>query len=78
MLNWSIHISVDSETCWDLSYEVPSGPAFYFFAKSHLVIEIKAKKGGKKDGTTAQKRIDCTIYAPITPVDILEPIGDTL
>ena len=42
------------------------------------MIEIKAKKGGKKEGMTGQKRIDCTIYAPITPVDKLEPVGDTL
>ena len=42
------------------------------------MIEIKATKGGKQTETTAQKRIDCTIYAPITPVDILEPVGDTL
>ena len=71
-------MSVDSITCLEPSSEVPLGLAFYFFAKSHLVIEIKAKKGGKKDGATAQKRIDCTIYAPSTPVDVLEPVGDTL
>ncbi len=71
-------MSVDYETCLEPSSEVRLGLAFYFFARAHVMIEIKAKNRGKMGGITGQNRIDCTIYAPITPVDILEPVGDTL